>query len=357
MKIAYKQLVSRAMPLLGVAALSSIIGCAEAQQNPTKKSAGQSSAVTATDVNAIRKWSVKIARKAWRITGKLQAPANISAIASSDGKNFIIGSDDLKFAQFGTIDRTARVLEVKGDVELLGKKEDDEVDIEGIAAAPGERQYFITGSHSLTKKGNMNKERRSIFRINVSASGEPQKDKDRASLRDVIQQDPSLRPYWEKAQQQGGINIEGLAWKGASLFAGLRSPNLANHALVIEVNAGSLFRKGRTRHQLHRVPLGNGLGIREIAPILEGFLIVAGNAGDEPTREFPVARDYQKNRGYELFFWNPESGAAVKLLRLPRLPGRPEALLVLEDSKTKSEFLLIFDGVIGGGPLQFTLTK
>lgn len=330
-------------------------GCADAQQQATIKK--QNDPKSVVQKKPVDQWKVRLAGKTWSFRGALDASANLSAIASCDGENFVVGSDDLGYAQFGSINRDSGILSIKGRVELLEKKEDDEIDIEGITAVPGGQKYFITGSHSLTKKGNMNKERRSVFEVDVDKQGAPKKKQDRSSLRDVIESDSNLRQYWEKAQQIGGVNIEGLAWKGEHLYFGFRSPNLDGNAVVVEVGARSLFRKGRPKHELHLVPLGKGLGIRELVSIQDGFLIVAGNAGDEPTREFPTPRDYVKNRSYNLFFWNPESSRAVELLRFPRSPGRPEAMLVLEETAEKCEILVMFDGVIGGAPLQFTIEK
>ncbi len=319
------------------------VGCADAQ-SPGDGPVGKGT------------WTIERSTEYWRITGNLAAPANISAIASVDGKGFLIGSDDLMIAQYGTIDRKAKTLQIGGDVALLDKKADDEIDIEGIAAAPADGHYFVTGSHGLTKKGDMNKERRSIFRVSVSASGAVSRKIDQATLRDIFERDPVLRQFWEKPQQEGGINVEGLAWMNGSLFVGLRSPNVDDHALVVQVSAAQLFRKGKVAHQLHLLPLGDGLGIREMVSIAEGFLIVAGNAGDEPTRDYPVPRDYRKDRAYELFFWNG-ADKVERLMQLPRLPGRPEAVLVLDDSEARTSLLVLWDGIAGGAPLHFVLSK
>ncbi|MCB1099540.1 MAG: DUF3616 domain-containing protein [Verrucomicrobiae bacterium] len=328
--------------ILGLCGLLTI-GCADAQSPPKK-------------LEEKSKWSIERAAGQWRIIGNLAAPANISAIASLNGDQFLIGSDDLMFAQYGTIDRESRTLRITGDVALLGGKGDDEIDIEGITSAQRDRQYFVTGSHSLTKKGNMNKERRSVFRVNVSASGAITRKIDRATLRDVIERDSILNPFWEKAQQEGGINVEGLAWKNGSLFFGLRSPSIDANALVVQVSASQLFNKGKVSHQLHRLPLGRGLGIREMVAIAEGFLIVAGNAGDEPTREYPIPRDYIKDRAYDIFFWNGVDQTDW-LTRLPRRSGRPEAILVLDDSEARTELLILWDGIVGGAPQHFVLSK
>lgn len=319
-------------------------GCAEAQG----PDAGQAVAAG---------WKVERSRERWTVAGDLKAPANISGIALLDGDRFLIGSDDLLVAQAGTIDRKRNALVVTETVRLLGSKDDDEIDIEGIAAAQGENCYYVTGSHSLTKKGNMNRERRSVFRVASRSGGRADWAIERESLEDNIKRDPALRRFWEQPQQLGGINIEGLAWRQGKLLFGFRSPNIDDHAMVLQVDAAALFRKGTDPHQLLRVPLGDGLGIREMAVIAEGILIVAGNAGDEPTPEFPVPRDYSKNRPYQLFLWNPDNNQVQRLMTFHGIPGRPEAMCVLADSQQQAELLVLFDGVAGGSPTRYLISK
>ena len=321
------------------------VGCAEAQSPRVEKGIAST-------------WKVERSGKAWKVIGNLMAPANISAIAAIDHDSFLIGSDDLLVAQHGKIDRSARVLEIEGIVELLGPKSDDEIDIEAIASAPEKKCYYVTGSHSLTKRGNMNKERRSVFRVDVDSDGDPKKKKiERESLRDNLRRDPTLKAFWEKPQQLGGINIEGLAWDEGYLLFGLRSPNIDDNALVLQVNARGLFKKGKDPHKLLRVPLGDGLGIREMVPIKEGFLIIAGNAGDEPTVKFPNPRDYVKGRDHQLFFWDPTEGKVRNLLTFLRVSGRPEGILVLADSERQTELLVLFDGIAGGLPTHYVIHK
>jgi hypothetical protein len=301
-------------------------------------------------------WTWRPSKSTWKVYGDLLGPANISAIASVDGQSFILGSDDLTVAQFGAIDSKKRKLVLKGQVPLYKSKDRDEIDIEGIAAAPEEATYYITGSHSVTKKGNMNKERRSVFRVTVDHKTGHWNKISRKSLLDLIRDNATLSPHWEQSLQQDGINIEGLAWKAGQLYFGFRSPNLKEHALVLQVPTQGLFEKGKDEHTLHRVPLGRGLGIRELVAIREGFLLVAGNAGDSPTAEQPKSPNYLKGRPYGIYFWDPITNIVQRLATFAR-PGRPEAMVVLTDTKNTTEVLVLFDGVRGGAPTAYTLTK
>jgi hypothetical protein len=304
-------------------------------------------------------WTLRMVSGAWSVVGDLQAPENISGIASIHADTFLIGSDDTKVVQGGKIDRAKKTLTISDTVKLLGKKDDDEIDIEAIAAAPDEGAFYITGSHSVTKSGKMNKERRSVFRLRTNKAGDkfyPKATK-RESLKGIIEDDKTLKRYWEKPLQLGGVAIEGLAWRDGKLFFGLRSPNIDDHAIVLETSSSKFFRKGKQRYKLHRVPLGDGLGIRELVPLREGFLIVAGNAGDEPTREHPIPRDFREKRGYFIFFWEPESNRVHQIAVLARTPGRPEAVLVLSDTEKEADLLFLFDGSAGGSPWHYRLTK
>ncbi len=318
-----------------------LVGCADTRPAHGDNSIAQS-------------WSWKPSKGTWEVTGELLEPANVSAIASVDGQSFMIGSDDLSIAQHGTINRKTHKLSLLARVPLFKGEDKDEIDIEGIAAAPPEKAYYVTGSHSLTKKGKMTKERRSVFR--VLKKGTEWDEIDRKSLQNPIRDNATLQAYWEKPLQQGGINIEGLAWKEGQLYFGFRSPNLKGHALVLQLPAEGLFKKGKDKQVLHHVPLGSGLGIRELVAIREGFLIIAGNAGDAPTPEHRKSRDYTKGRPYGVYFWDPECNSVKHLAILTR-PGRPEAMLVLADSAEATEVLILFDGVNGGSPMAYSINK
>ena len=156
----------------------------------------------------------------------------------------------------------------------------------------------------------------------------------------------------------GGIGIEALAVRNGKLFFGFRSPNLDDHAIVLEVPSDQLYRKGRETYRLHRVPLGDGLGIREFAVVKEGLLIIAGNAGDEPTREYPEPRDFHEKRGFFLYLWNPEKKSTRRIASFARkLPGRPEAMMVLSEDDVSLELLVLFDGADGAAPRSYKISK
>ena len=107
----------------------------------------------AQDGERSKEWRNGLDPVSWRIKGELLAPENISAIARISEDRFLIGSDDTGSVQGGIIDSEKRMLTIKETLRLLDEDDDDEIDIEAIAAAPDESRYYITGSHSLTKKG------------------------------------------------------------------------------------------------------------------------------------------------------------------------------------------------------------
>jgi Protein of unknown function (DUF3616) len=75
--------------------------------------------------------------------------------------------------------------------------------------------------------------------------------------------------------------LKAFAIKGGRLFAGFRAPTLENgRAAVLSVSLDYLFGEGRPDQKLFRVPLGNAKGVRDLAPLDDGILILAGPSAD-----------------------------------------------------------------------------
>ena len=215
----------------------------------------------------------------------------------------LIGADEVRAVQAVEISRQTRTLRVLDTITLAPSG--SEIDIEAVAAEGD--SYYITGSHGASKKkGEEQDNRYSIFRLQVDpATGLPRGFQrgssgvpagvQRASLSVVIRADPVLGPHFEQPLQHKGINIEGLAIRNGQLFVGFRSPNLDGYAFVMEIRADDVFSgKLRPPYTLHKLRLGAGLGIREIVAAQSGFLLIAGNAGSEPSKKYPQAEDYEE---------------------------------------------------------------
>jgi Protein of unknown function (DUF3616) len=293
-------------------------------------------------------WSIGKLPQRWSLSG-FQEDKDLSGIAAWDATNCMVCSDELRVIQTGRMDRNGGTVVAGRAISLLpGKGGKTEVDAEGVAVSREDACYYVTGSHGVgKKKGDFQQSRCNVVRIPVDpATGEP----DAAGVRTVsltpwVQGNPELAGSLGQSLQTNGFNIEGLAWKGGKLWFGVRSPNVNGDAFVIEADSKKLF-SGPPEAQLHRLTVGPGLGIREIAALREGFLIVAGEA----------LSDVGKDDAFYLFLWKP-GAAPLQIGGLPSPSGKAEGLFILEEADRYVDILVIFDGEARGGPKAYRITK
>ena len=330
--------------LVGVCSLLLGSACTDADRPPP---AAPNEATTWTHVDFVEPYSFR---------GNVFEDKDLSGIACISPTRGLIGADESGVVQVVELSRTGRTLNVLSAVSLLGSGE--EIDIEGVA---GEGNcYYIVGSHGVAKNtGQRQAKRYTICRLRVApATGMPVGGAapEVASLAGVLEADATLGPYFAKPLQQKGINIEGLAVREGQLFVGLRNPNLDGCAFVLEVAADDVFAKvERPAYTLHKLMLGAGLGIREIVAAKHGFLMIAGNAGSEPSDVYPKAQDYEKGRGYGLFRWDGKGSAVHKIGPIPNPPGKAEAMMILDETADEATVLILFDGPKQGRPSVYRL--
>jgi hypothetical protein len=289
--------------------------------------------------------------------GSVLESKDLSGIACISPTHCLIGADEGAAVQVVTLSREGRTLRVLATVPLLDST--DEMDIEAIAAEGD--CYYVVGSHGVAKNSGVRQPSRyTICRLRVDpttglpAGGEAAVTV--GSLAAILENDATLGPYFARPLQQKGVNIEGLAVREGRLFVGLRSPNLDGDAFVVEVAADDVFAKvTQPAYTLHRLRLGEGLGIREIVAAREGFLLIAGNAGSEPSNAYPQAVDYEKGRGYRLFRWSGVGRDVEKIGPIPNPPGKAEAMTILDEGPDHTTVLVLFDGPKGGAPSVYRL--
>jgi len=307
-------------------------------------------------------WTISQKATLWKTAG-FEENMDLSGIASIDGKNVLLGSDELIAAQPGLMDKTTGLITAGPIVPLLenlsGKKM--EIDIEGVAAAPEEHCYYVTGSHGVgKKKGEFEGSRASVFKIPVDpATGAILKDGiQRASLMPWAEQSAAFRDYTKKPLQLNGFNIEGLAWKEGKLFFGVRGPNVQGDTFIVETTTQSLFSSSLPECTVHPLPIGEARGIRELAVVRDGFIILTGNASAEATKKFPTTQARMSDKVFELFLWQPDKTPALTSIGvLPRPAAKAEAILVLDDTPAYVDVLILFDGAPGGAPQAYRLTR
>ena len=307
-------------------------------------------------------WTVDLQRTAWKLEG-FEEGTDLSGIASADGKNVLLGSDELIAAQPGLLDRMTHVITAGELIPLMpntsGKK--IEIDIEGIAYSTQDHCYYVTGSHGVGKKnGAYEPSRAAVFQLPTDpATGKIQAEAiRRASLSPWLEQSDAFREYVRKPLQLNGFNLEGLVAHEGKLYFGVRSPNVQGSTFVIETTPASLFGGSLPECTLHRLPVGEARGIRELAAVRDGFIIVTGNASAEATKKFPSSQARMADKVFDLFLWRPgKEPALCSIGVLPRPSAKAEALFVLEDAPGYVDLLVLFDGAPDGGPQSYRLTR
>jgi len=200
-------------------------------------------------------------------------------------------------------------------VDLPGEA-GDEADLEGLARSGS--WLWVTGSHSLARRRikaqhseakafrRLARVRRDpnrfvICRLAVQRGAEGGPDLVRTAddgrcsavmgapgtenLTDLLAADEHLAPFLAIPSKDNGLDVEGLAVHGDTLYIGMRGPVLRGWACVLEVLpvAGpgdpTRLRFGEfgdgTRYRKHLLDLG-GLGVRDLCPDGDDLLILAG---------------------------------------------------------------------------------
>jgi hypothetical protein len=305
-----------------------------------------------------KRWTRIEAAGRYSFEGEVAEDRDLSGLAFVSDRFGLLGADEGRSVQVVELARPGRTLRVVETIPLL--RSGSEIDIEAIAAEGD--CYYIVGSHGVAKVSARRQENRfRIFRLEVDpATGRPRAPLAAAlkvaSLADVLRDDPVLGPHFAQPLQRRGVNIEGLAARDGRLYVGLRSPNLGGDAFVLEIRADDVF-GGRPRpaYALHRLRLGPGLGIRELVAARSGFLLIAGNAGSEPSEEYPQSQDYDKNRDFFLFQWDGKD-AVHQIGALPKTGGQAEAMAILDQTPDSVTVLILFDGPSGGRPTVYRLS-
>jgi hypothetical protein len=297
----------------------------------------------------------------WHLAG-FENSLDLSGIAAANSRQVLVGSDEMFHIQPGTLDRANHRIESRRPIALPLESDGGklEVDIEGVAFSPEKQAYYVVGSHGLgKKKGDFQPDRQSIYEVPVDPrTGLVRREGiRRTSLLPWLVKTPLLAPHVKQPLQQNGLNIEGLTWSDGKLFFGLRAPNKDGRGLVIELATGELFGGKPGPLKVHDLPVAKGRGIREIAAVRGGFVMITGNASAEASKKIPVSTAPGPDTRFDLLFWNGRDPAVEKIGQLPENGGKGEALLVLDDTPTHLDLLVVFDGLLGGEPMSVRLHR
>jgi hypothetical protein len=290
---------------------------------------------------------------------------DVSGIACDTLRGFprscLLIDDNLQSAQLVTLE-DGRI--IAGDtVKLIDdqfKRTPLELDGEGVAFAGG--FYYVVGSHGhpRDKKHKLDaandKEEidaritaaSQVVRVKPGPNGTAVADERSPNLRRMITDQPELAPFAGRRLENNGVTIEGIAIRRGQVFVGFRGPVLEDgHAPILSVALDSLFGSGAPNKHLYRLRLGDGQGVRDLAPLGEGFLILAGPAADGPGR-------------YAVHWWDGDSEKVRFLRDLSDVVGddrerKPEALLFLDQGPSGLRVLILSDGKKEGAPVAVTM--
>lgn len=306
----------------------------------------------------------------WRIEPPLtnsKEAENISGIACSASPKTacVLVSDEqskgryLRWASLGE-----QRLQPGGILPLFGDTEGKEADTEAAAYADG--VFYVIGSHGVAKKkGEYQRDRYWLFRFAANASRADQVERTNA-LEPLLGSLPELKasacgqtsPPPCQTLQEGGLNVEGLAVRNAQAWIGLRAPLLTGDAVVVKVGADNLFGGSqRSQASLHKVALGEGRGIRDLANVQDGVLILTGKSTPEAETDSPAQTETPLPA--TVVFWRGDAQPTIPIATLSPTPtiAKPEALLVLGEDERSWRVLVLGEGTGAIDPQEFRLPK
>jgi len=311
---------------------------------------------------------------------------NLSGIAcvplNQGGFRCLVIDDESKFAQLAKIEDST--IEAKAKIQLI-KKEDDprplgkkpsvdcpngmgdfaELDGEGVAYAPP--YFYVVGSHGCSR--NSGKFRLSSFilaRIRVDDKGRPvdvdgnvldKDDMEKAVVEttyrvsDLLRRADTVGEYFGKSlsANDNGLNIEGIAVSGDRVFFGLRAP-VDGMAYIVEGSVSALFAPGhdplpeRPIQVPIPVPMGNKVGIRDLALLSDDKLLILAGAA------------YQPDMPYSIFLLDLKEKATTELVTQRQdQPVRAEGITVLSAMPQEIRVLILFDGALDGAPQELRI--
>lgn len=227
-------------------------------------------------------------------------------------------------------------------------------ELDGEAVSYSAPYFYIVGSHGCSRKGD--EFRLSSFilaRVKVNGSGAPVSGVETTyRVSDALRNAPVVGASFGKSLEgAAGLNIEGMVVKDDRVWLGLRGPlGEKDAAVLLEVSARELFRIGNdagAKIVKSSTVTTNGLGVRDLAALPDGRILVLGGSVNGP--EVP----------FRLFVFDPASEVTVEIGELPPVKGivkgkekigKAEAISVLLVDQGETLVVVLFDGLENGAP-------
>lgn len=232
-----------------------------------------------------------------------------------------------------------------------GKDDFDEFDGEGVAYSPP--YFYVVGSHGCSRKHDTFRISSFILaRIRVDDEGRPVEAVETTyRVSDLLQQAHTVGRFFGESLKGAakGLNIEGIAVDGDRVFLGLRAP-VNGTAYIVEGSASPLFAPGHDplpageKPVVIPVSLGHEAGIRDLALLPDGKLLILAGAAQEP--DIP----------YSIFLLDRKMETPIELApQRSDQPTRAEGMAVLDASPQEIRVLLLFDGSRDGAPEELSI--
>jgi hypothetical protein len=253
----------------------------------------------------------------------------------------------------------------------------EEMDLEGIAVEGN--TVYVLGSHSARRKKVDAEKAYAKNRTALMSPPEAQPARDvlvrfaldgagkagpveRTSLRGFLDATEPFKSCHTMASKENGIDAEGLAVRDQRLYVGFRGPVLrGNFTPIVTCRFGPPI----DRPEVLFVDLG-GRGVRDLAQVEGGLMILAGPVGDGAG-------------SYQLYLWDGRDGVpgigapasdadpGLRLLGdlpIPQgdserrdVPAKPEGVAVIKETSHHWEILVVFDGLKDGHATRFRVEK
>lgn len=279
--------------------------------------------------------------------------------AANGAQRCLLINDEGSFAQFASIAEnritpgaTLPIIGAEASPDTLGQPPQGickaagrfaELDGEAIAYADG--AFYVSGSHGCSRqRGEFRLSAFHLARIKVDAEGAPAgKVELTYRLSDMLRRSGAAGAFFGRSlMDDNGLNIEGIAVIGDTLWAGLRAPSLGNRGFLVGASLKILFAPGQTpateTPQIVELPAGGNRGIRDLAPLPDGRLLAL--LGPAQQQALP----------YSLLLVDPaKPDRATPLGDLPaRGSDKAESLTVLAQDSKDLAVLIGYDGPKNG---------
>ena len=288
-----------------------------------------------------------------------KAAQDVSGLAcmpvANGAQRCLLINDEGAFAQFASIAEnritpgsTLPIIGTQAAPDTLGQPPQGicrtagrfaELDGEAVAYADG--AFYVAGSHGCSRnKGEFRLSAFHLARIRVDADGAPTGHVELSyRLSDMLRRAGEAGAFFGKSlADDNGLNVEGIAVIGDTLWAGLRAPSLGNRSFLVGASLATLFAPGHAAAteapKVIALPAGRDRGIRDLAPLPGGRLVaLLGPAQDQSLPYSLMLVDTAR----------PE--AAAPLGDLPaRGGGKAESLTVLGEGRGALTVLIGYDG-------------